>query len=368
MNINTSTIRVSDSKTQQVNSSTRENSDANFSEELKSVSNASSKEISNEAKDVKTESKKTDNQNSTDKIDKQNKVNKKDGEVDDKSDKTNQNNKNVEDAIGGLNSVINKLNQSDDKKRNSLKNKLNISDKLNEDAQLINNDFNIQDTQDKLPQMSLNMGFNSDGQPFASFMNNEGGSQSEQTLSMNAKDLAEEAAILSTMAENMAMANKNVTVLNNSGIKKVDSKSGMVEDTIVKYDTLIMNEADVDVFANLVQNGEVDINKLTTDAANKSTQVSKTLADMLAKAMEDNKPIRIEFDNNISVIIRVSREGKLTADFLPSSQVAEAYLKENLPILKQKFDNENIEYDELNQRERREQDREQNRKKGREDE
>ena len=84
--------------------------------------------------------------------------------------------------------------------------------------------------------------------------------------------------------------------------------------------------------------------------------------------MNDNQPIRINFDNNISVIIRISREGKLTADFLPSSQVAEAYLKENLPLLRQRFDDNNIEYDSLNQRERKEQNRENNKKKGRNNE
>ena len=100
----------------------------------------------------------------------------------------------------------------------------------------------------------------------------------------------------------------------------------------------------------------------------KSVKISKTLSDLLAKAKENNQPLRIDFDNNISVIIRISRDGKITADFLPSSQIAEAYLKENLPLLRQKFDDENIKYDELNQRERKEQHKEQNRKKGRNDE
>ena len=93
-----------------------------------------------------------------------------------------------------------------------------------------------------------------------------------------------------------------------------------------------------------------------------------SLADLLAKSMENNQPLRIDFDNNISVIIKISRDGKITADFLPSSQVAEAYLKENLPILRQRFNDNNIEYDSLNQRERRDSHREQNRKKDRNNE
>lgn len=79
--------------------------------------------------------------------------------------------------------------------------------------------------------------------------------------------------------------------------------------------------------------------------------------------MKDNQPVRIDFDNNISVIIKIGRDGKISADFLPSSQVAEAYLKENLPLLKQRFDESNIEYDELNHRQQK-QDEKENQKKG----
>ena len=129
-----------------------------------------------------------------------------------------------------------------------------------------------------------------------------------------------------------------------------------------------MNEADVEVFVDLVQNNEVNINNLKPETATKAVHVSKTLADMLVKAQETNQPLRIDFDNNISVIIRISRDGKLSADFLPSSQVAEAYLKENLPLLKQKFSEQNLDYEGLNQKERRNPNKEQNQKKGRENE
>ena len=76
----------------------------------------------------------------------------------------------------------------------------------------------------------------------------------------------------------------------------------------------------------------------------------------------------LNFDNDISVIIKINKNGKISADFLPSSQVAEAYLKENLPILKQRFDDNNIDYEELNHRKQEQQDDRNNRKKGRKDE
>ena len=155
---------------------------------------------------------------------------------------------------------------------------------------------------------------------------------------------------------------------NNCFIVILARKTNIKIEDIVKYDSIIMNQADVEVFANIVEKGEIDVKDLTTKGVEKSVQISKTLADLLAKAMNDNQPIRINFDNNISVIIRISREGKIRADFLPSSQVAEAYLKENLPLLRQKFEDNNIDYESLNQRERKENPKDNNRKKGQKNE
>jgi hypothetical protein len=224
-------------------------------------------------------------------------------------------------------------------------------------------------TEKLMMETGAEMDFNSSGQPFAEFINNE----QDNKLSSSAKDIAEEKAILSSMEENIAIANKNIalsktkTVENEQGIKKVDRNTNITVDTIVKYDSVIMTEADVDFFANLVNNnGLLNISDIESSA--KSAQVSKTLADMLAKAMNDNKPIRIDFDNDISVIIKIDRAGKISADFLPSSQVAEAYLKENLPLLKQRFDDNNIDYNELNQRQRKQEQDQENRKKGRNNE
>ena len=100
------------------------------------------------------------------------------------------------------------LSQKEDIKVTELKRFNDFDDKNKEEGEnLINNDFSI-DSKDKLPQMNPNMNFSGDGQPFSSFMNNNEHRQNEEKLSASAKDLAEEAAILSTMAENIAMANK----------------------------------------------------------------------------------------------------------------------------------------------------------------
>lgn len=396
MNIDTQS-KITSVNNNNSTSKTQKKSDTKFSDELKNVSKTDSKEevkekeeVKNE-KDMKADSKeevKSENK-SDEKVEKSEKETQETGEEASNED-------NIEDVIGGLQQTVeelNKLNQKNDKTNSELKKDTLSDDKDREDNTLIDNNINIKDkTEQQLPQMNANMNFNSNGQPFSAFVEN---TNNNNQLSASETDLAEENAILSTMNENMAIAQKNMllnktnkeekpeiavqteiqqeeqapktkTVTNEEGVKKVNVKTNITTETVVKFDDIAMNKNDVEFFANLVENGSVDMNSV--QHAQKSSQVSKTLADMIAKSMQDNQPIRINFDNDISVIIKVSKNGKISADFLPSSQIAEAYLKENLPILKQRFDDNNIDYEELNHRKQEQQDDRNNRKKGRKDE
>lgn len=352
--ITTNTTNNTSGNRMQSNNSTK------FSEELTNLANKETKETK-ETKNAKDDS-------------------------NNKEEVENNQNSEIDSAIDGLKNTVEEisknknddsLNQTNDKSKLTVKDEpLNADKKNKEDNFLINNDINITENKDQFsPQMNANMNFNSNGQPFAAFVE----PKDNNKLSASKSELAEEVAILSTMSENVAIANKNMmlkqnnsqetpekkTVTNEKGIKKVDAKTNVIVETVVKFDDIVMDRSDVDFFTQLVENNSVDMTKI--QGTEKSSQVSKTLADMLAKSMKDNQPIRIDFDNNISVIIKVSREGKISADFLPSSQIAEAYLRENLPILKQKFDDNNIEYEELNQRKQQD-DRNDNKKKGRKDE
>ncbi len=383
MNIESPNINQTNSTRNNSQNQSVKNSSVKFSDELKELNKTGKEDSAKETKKAeeakKTEEKEIKKSEETtskeENVDKEENINDEKSSVKDSCIEEQE--EELDEAFNGLHSIVQELNkkvdQSEDKKFDSLKNNGEQTDNNNKENNiLINNDFNIQDNKEILPQMNPNMNFSGDGQPFSSFMNNSA-QNANNTLAASEKDLAEEAAILSTMAENIAMANRNKitsetkTITDEEGIRKVDKQTQITVENVVKFDSVIMNQADVEVFANLVENGQADMTKLAPQAAQKSVQVSKTLADLLAKSMENNQPVRIDFDNNISVIIRVSRDGKISADFLPSSQVAEAYLKENLPLLRQRFDDNNIEYDELNQRNSRDQER-QNRKKERENE
>ncbi len=130
----------------------------------------------------------------------------------------------------------------------------------------------------------------------------------------------------------------------------------------VETKQLKMTEQDANFFIELVKNnqetGQTATDTATqilqdlqqADEAQQTTRVSKALADMIGEAAKTNKPFRIDFDKNISVIIKIDREGKISAEFLPGDKAVEQFLRTQLPMLRQKFNDENIDYKDLNYR------------------
>ena len=78
-----------------------------------------------------------------------------------------------------------------------------------------------------------------------------------------------------------------------------------------------------------------------------NVKVSSILMEKLSESMKTNQPFRIDFDKDISVIIKVNKDGTLTANFIPGDKAVEQYLRNNISSLKQRFDEENLPYSEL---------------------
>lgn len=122
-----------------------------------------------------------------------------------------------------------------------------------------------------------------------------------------------------------------------------------------------MTEADAKFFQNLVENNnQVSQDSKATDMANQATlkdveeahsaKVSKSLLNALKESQETNKSFRVDFDKDLSVILKVNRNGRISAEFLPGDAAVEQYLKSNIPLLKQKFNDERLEYENLSYR------------------
>ncbi len=133
--------------------------------------------------------------------------------------------------------------------------------------------------------------------------------------------------------------------------------------TSFNYDTLTISKEDAMFFSELVEktdfiakeNGnansfQVTLLKVVNDANAqnlKSTEISKSLMNLIEEAYRTNKPMRIDFDNNVSVILRIGKDGKVNAEFIPSDRAVEQYLRNNIGYLKDKLDEQNIDYGDI---------------------
>ena len=89
------------------------------------------------------------------------------------------------------------------------------------------------------------------------------------------------------------------------------------------------------------------MNNNNTENVQKNVQVSSVLMEKLSESMKTNQPFRIDFDKDVSVIIKVNKDGSLAANFIPGDKAVEQYLRNNIASLRQRFDDQNLPYSEL---------------------
>lgn len=206
-------------------------------------------------------------------------------------------------------------------------------------------------------------------------------SKKEDEFHETQEELLEDKSILSTDEENLAMARKNsgyselsdedfshngeedmellseivsihnqsrIEVSNSSVIKSAENVMAQIieesKSKLVKLDVSELSSEDVDYITNLLKQGTADFN--FDDKENPSALSAKFLS-MLKETLTNKKVFRIDFDNEISVIIKIDVEGKISANFLTSNKEMEESLKNNLYILRQKFEEQGIKYDKI---------------------
>ena len=125
------------------------------------------------------------------------------------------------------------------------------------------------------------------------------------------------------------------------------------------FNSLSMTQADAEFFVNLTQNNDVSMQNITTQAQNllnqgtdvrevqQNVKISETLLNALNTAKENNQPLRIDFDQNIAVILRVGKDGALAANFIPGDKAVEQYLRNNIESLKNTFRENDLPYSDL---------------------
>jgi hypothetical protein len=158
---------------------------------------------------------------------------------------------------------------------------------------------------------------------------------------------------------NMMLSNDIAQMVENSASLSSINKSWTIGFGSESKNNIKMNESDAQFFLNLTQDGDVSMQNITVQGQNmlnsgadiaevkQNVTVSQTLLNALNDARQNNQPVRIDFDQNIAVILRVGRDGAISAQFIPSDKVAEQYLKSNIDQLRASFDEQDLPYSDL---------------------
>ena len=152
------------------------------------------------------------------------------------------------------------------------------------------------------------------------------------------------------------MLNINNTAVTGLAADMKVTASGMMN---LDYSSISMTESDADFFINLTQKNDVSVQNITAQAQNmlnqgveakevkQNVQISETLLNAINIAKENNQPLRIDFDQNMSVIMRFGKDGTIAANFIPGDKAVEQYLRNNIESLKNTFRENDLPYSDL---------------------
>lgn len=167
-------------------------------------------------------------------------------------------------------------------------------------------------------------------------------------------------SVLSNDIEQMVNTTNTITNTKILGIEKsavLSSNTGLF--TLDFTDNLSVSQSDAEFFVNLTQKNDISAQNITTQAqtmlnqgadvkeVQQNVRISETLLNAINQAKETNQPLRIDFDQNVSVILRIGKDGTIAANFIPGDKAVEQYLKNNIESLKNTFNENDLSYSDL---------------------
>ena len=158
--------------------------------------------------------------------------------------------------------------------------------------------------------------------------------------------------------DSQAILSKNIqSLLNTSDMISFANADYSTLKASIDYQTMTMDDNDALFFTDLVKNTDMSMQSIASQfqqmseanvqAAEKTAKVSATMMNMLSESLKTNQPFRIDFDKDISVILKVNKDGSIMANFIPGDKAVEEYLKNNIGFLRQRFDDQNLSYSQL---------------------
>lgn len=167
-------------------------------------------------------------------------------------------------------------------------------------------------------------------------------------------------SMLSDQVKNFMLQNGGQYNLNMINLMTATTRQEIADvKPAVDYTSISMSDNDAMFFANLVKNTDMSMQSVASEfqkaldagqvqQTQSSAKASAALIAALQESSKTNQPFRIDFDKDISVIIKVDKDGNINANFIPGDKAVEAYLRNNIEFLRQRFNEENIAYGDLN--------------------
>jgi len=145
----------------------------------------------------------------------------------------------------------------------------------------------------------------------------------------------------------------------------------------LNYQSMEMTVEDAQFFVDVVKNNNAGVQNVVqdiqqamtfgTEEVQKSANVSKTLINALHNTTKTGQAVRIDFGNDIAVVMRVGKDGAIMANFIPGDKAVEEYLKNNIGFLRQRFEEEEIPYSQLSYSQHQQQEKRQQQENNKED-
>ncbi|MFI3300358.1 MAG: hypothetical protein R3Y28_02955 [Candidatus Gastranaerophilales bacterium] len=328
----TATLTKNTNNTSKNSETNNKNNQTSFEAELQNFDNSKTN-IDNE---TSARSEETRNENNTENKNIQNAINNETFNKETITNKNNSENKNVKNSLN--NEILNSLNAN-----------------INEiESSLVNSEL---DTTLYTDMSENNSVLNSN------YINNTNIINTEDILSENIKELTNVQDLMSNAKNNVVSSLSDYATM----------------ESAFSYDSNSMQMSDGDAlfFADMIKNNEgittqslaqnlQQIAEEGTEQLAKSSQVSSALMEKLSESLKTNQPFRIEFDSDLSVVMKVNKDGSIMANFIPGDKAVEQYLKNNISLLKQRFDEEDLSYSDLSYSNSREQSKEKQKEKHRE--
>ncbi len=174
--------------------------------------------------------------------------------------------------------------------------------------------------------------------------------------------------------QNESLLSKNIqSLINTRDMISFNNTDFSSMQASLNYQSISMDDNDAMFFTDLVKNTDMSmqsiagqlsqISDVNVQAAEKTAKVSATMMNLLSDSLKTNQPFRIDFDKDVSVIIKVNKDGSIMANFIPGDKAVEEYLKNNIGYLRQRFDEQNLSYSQLSYSKHKQQQEQQNQNK-----